>query len=437
MSRTRATVSYAPMSESFPFQAELPEAADGAVKIVRKLTAEGHHALLAGGCVRDLLLGLQPQDYDVATDAPPERICQIFRRTRKVGAQFGVVLVHERRKWIEVATFRSDGQYLDGRRPSEVHFCDARHDAERRDFTVNGMFLDPLKRTLIDYVGGRADLQARLIRAIGDPPARFAEDHLRLARAVRFAARLSFEIEPVTFAALKDHAPKLATVAAERVREELEKMLTHPTRRRAFDLLADCGLLPYLWEGAAWQAEQIAAGAVLLGRLPEQVSFPLAFAVLIVDRETKAVQEICRALTCSNEQRETIVWLIGHHTDLDDPVRISLAGLKRLLAHPALPDLRAWAETRYFEMPDEAQRREQLDRRVASVAPEAIRPPPLVTGDDLASHGVKPGPIYKHVLDALYTRQLDETLTTREAALRLMGDLLAKWREEHGEILDG
>ena len=151
------------MSESSPFQAEVPDAADEAVRIVRKLTAAGHQALLAGGCVRDLLLGLRPQDYDVATNALPERICQLFRRTRKVGAQFGVVLVRERRKWVEVATFRSDGQYLNGRRPSEVHFCDARHDAERRDFTVNGMFLDPLDHVLIDYIGGREDLEAMLV----------------------------------------------------------------------------------------------------------------------------------------------------------------------------------------------------------------------------------------------------------------------------------
>jgi len=418
------------MSESFPFQAELPDAADEAVRIVRKLAAAGHQALLAGGCVRDLLLGLRPQDYDVATDSPPERICRLFRRTRKVGAQFGVVLVRERRKWVEVATFRSDGQYLNGRRPSEVHFCDARHDAERRDFTVNGMFLDPLDHVLIDYIGGREDLEARLIRAIGDPPARFAEDHLRLVRAVRFAARLDFEIEPITFAALKDHASKLATVAAERVREELEKMLTHPSRRRAFDLLAERGLLPYLWEGAAWRDDQIAAGSTLLGRLPQGVSFPLAFAVLIVDRRTREIQEICRALTCSNEQRETVGWLIEHHTELDDPGGVSLADLKRLLAHPALPDLRTWAETRYLELPDGEQRRATLAGRVESIATEAIQPAPLVTGADLAARGVKPGPIYKKLLDELYTRQLDEMLTTREAGLRMLDELLAQTRDE-------
>jgi tRNA nucleotidyltransferase/poly(A) polymerase len=413
------------MSVLFPFQAELPHAAKAAVEIIRRLTAAGYQALLAGGCVRDLLLGLQPQDYDVATDATPDHICQLFHRTRKVGAQFGVVLVRTQRRWVEVATFRSDGKYLDGRRPCDVHFSDARHDAQRRDFTVNGMFLDPLGHRLIDYVGGREDLQAGLIRAIGDPPARFAEDHLRLVRAVRFAARLGFEIEPATFAALKAHAAKLATVAAERVLQELEKMLTHPTRSRAVHLLAETGLLPHLYEGATWRADQIAAGSALLARLPSRVSFPLAFAVLIADRGTKAIQQICRALTCSNEQRQQIVWLTEHHTDLDDPRRISLAGLKRLMVYPAFVDLRAWTEARYQELPDGERRHATLAKRLSAVAPDAVQPPPLVTGDDLAARGVKPGPVYRKLLDALYTRQLDETLTTRAEAMRLLEELLA------------
>lgn len=425
------------MSDLSTFDAELPHTADAAVRIVRRLVAAGHQALLAGGCVRDLLLELSPQDYDVATDAPPERICQLFRRTRKVGAQFGVVLVRERRRWIEVATFRSDGQYLDGRRPTEVHFCDARHDAERRDFTVNGMFLDPLRHALIDYVGGRADLEAKLIRAIGDPPARFTEDHLRLARAVRFAARLEFEIEPVTLAALQNHAPQLATVAAERVREELEKMLTHPTRQRAFELLVKCGLHPYLWEGAGWQADQIMAAGRLLGRLPQRASFPLALAALIVDRTPGAIQAICRALTCSNEQRETVMWLVEHHVDLDDPATLSLATLKRLLAHPAFSDLQAWAETRYPASSEHAPRRELLARRIADIKPEAIQPPPLVTGDDLVTRGIKPGPIYRRVLETLYARQLDETLKTRQAGLRMLDALLAEWRENDAGTSEG
>jgi len=335
-----------------------------------------------------------------------------------------VVLVRKQRRWVEVATFRSDSEYLDGRRPSQVHFSDARHDAERRDFTVNGMFLDPLANTLIDYVGGREDLEAGLIRAIGEPSARFAEDHLRLIRAVRFAARLGFGIEPATFVALQAHAPKLASVAAERVREELEKMLAHPMRRRAFEMLVDGGLLPHLWEGARWRPEQIAAGSELLARLPQRAPFPLVLAVLLADRGITEIQRICRVLTCSNEQRETIVWLVAHQADLDEPERMSLAELKRLLAHPAFADLRAWAEARYTEMPDAERRREILARRVSAIPSEAVQPPPLVTGDDLVARGVKPGPIYKRLLDALYTRQLNETLTERKQALLLLDELL-------------
>ncbi len=418
------------MTESIPFQIELPAAAVSAVKIVRKLSAHGHQALLAGGCARDLLLGLEPRDYDVATDATPERICGLFRRTRKVGAAFGVVLVRERRKWIEVATFRSDGEYLDGRRPSEVHFCDARHDAQRRDFTVNGMFLDPLGRELIDYVGGQVDLRAGLIRAVGDPPARFAEDHLRLIRAVRFAARLDFEIEPVTLTAAREHAAKLAVVAAERVREELEKILTHPSRARAFELLRSCGLLERLWAGATWQVRQIEAAGALLARLPERVSFPLAWAVLTADREIGEIQTICRALSCSNGQRETVVWLVEHHRDLDRPESVSLADLKRLMAHPAFADLREWTRIRHSDMADGQSREEALEARLAAIAPETVQPPPLVNGDDLAERGVKPGPIYKRVLDELYTRQLNETLTTRDEGLRMLDELLDETRDE-------
>ncbi|RMF77512.1 MAG: CCA tRNA nucleotidyltransferase, partial [Planctomycetota bacterium] len=193
----------------------------------------GHTALLAGGCVRDLLLGAQPQDFDVATDATPERVCELFRGTRRVGAQFGVVLVRQRRTWVEVATFREDFQYRDGRRPEAIRYSDARHDAQRRDFTINGMFLDPLAAELIDYVGGRFDLSARLVRAVGDPAQRFAEDHLRLLRAVRFAARLGFEIEPTTLDAIRAFGDRLPRVAAERRREELDKMFAHPQRARA------------------------------------------------------------------------------------------------------------------------------------------------------------------------------------------------------------
>lgn len=424
------------METNVPFERDLPSEAADAIAIVRRLAEAGHQALLAGGCARDLLLGATPQDYDVATDATPAQICKLFRRTRKVGAQFGVVLVRERRRWIETATFRSDGEYLDGRRPSEVHFCDARRDAERRDFTINGMFIDALAAELIDYVGGRADLEARLIRAIGDPPARFNEDYLRLLRAVRFTARLEFDIEPATFAALESAAPKLEQVAAERVREELEKILAHQTRARALRLMGDMGLLNRLWKGAAWDAQQIDAAIRLLERIPGEVSFPLALAVLLADRRVSEIDGACRTLTCSNEQREQTVWLSAHQTDLDTPSQPSLAQLKRLMAYPAFGALRTWVEARFAALSDGEKRRSALAERLSRIPPESVSPPPLVTGDDLKARNIQQGPIYKRVLDQLYERQLNETLVSRDQALKALDKILADAQSD-GNDYDG
>lgn len=414
------------MCESVRLQHPLPAAAEPAVQIVRALRKAGHEALLAGGCVRDLLLDRAPEDYDVATDALPDQVCALFPQTRRVGAQFGVVLVRRKRRWVEVATFRSDGPYLDGRRPATVTPTDARHDALRRDFTVNGMFLDPLAGTVVDYVGGRADLAARVIRAIGAPAARFDEDYLRLLRAVRFAARLGFPIEPVTLAAIRSHAPLLPRVAPERVREELEKMLAHPSRAQAWRLLQDTGLLPYLWADAHWADDQRAAALRLLERLPPDATFELALAVLLAGRGADEIERVARELTLSNEQRAAVVWLVGHEADLDDPLAPTLAGLKRLIAGPAFGSLQALAHARHADLPDGAERTARLAARLAAIRPETVQPPALVTGEDLKRRAIPPGPIYKEVLDALYTRQLDEELTTRGAALRALEELLAQ-----------
>jgi poly(A) polymerase len=409
-----------------PSPIELPPEAEAAVAIVRKLVAAGHTALLAGGCVRDLLLGHPPQDYDVATSARPKQIVQLFRPTRQVGAQFGVVLVRKFRRWVEVATFRWDGPYLDGRRPSKVVFSDAREDARRRDFTVNGMFFDPLTGHVIDYVGGEADLKAGVIRAIGDPAARFEEDHLRLLRAVRFAARLDFPIEPRTFAALREHAASLAGVAAERVRDELERMLSDANRAKAFDLLDQTGLLGSLWPGATWSAEQVEAARTLVARLPAEARFELAFAALVLDRTVVEIHDITRALTFSNDEREDVAWLVEHQADLDNPAAIQLAGLKRLMAYRAFADLRQLALARWAGDAAAATWPAALQTRLAAVPPEAVQPPPLVTGDDLTARGIPPGPVYKEVLEVLYTRQLDEELRSREPALVALDELLRR-----------
>jgi poly(A) polymerase len=408
------------MDEVFPFERALPEDAGGALAIVRTLVAAGHQALLAGGCVRDLLLGLIPQDYDVATDAPPERVSALFRPTRHVGAQFGVVLVKQRRQWIEVATFRAEGPYLDGRRPVHVTLSDARHDATRRDFTINGMFLDPVGRQVVDYVGGHADLDARLIRAIGEPAQRFDEDYLRLLRAVRFAARLDYEIEPVTLATIREHAPLLAKVAAERVREELEKMLGHPARQRAWTLCRQCGLLPYLWPGAGWSADEQRVVDAFLARVPPDAPFALVLAVLLARRSRPEIERIARALTLSNEQRETTAWLVAHQAALDDPHGPTLAELKKLMVNRAFGALMVLIRARIQDLANLTS----LEKRIAAIPPESVQPPPLVTGDDLLARGLTPGPIYKQLLDALYTRQLNEELCSRPEALAALDHML-------------
>lgn len=415
-------------AECVAFEGVLPPEAQPAVAVVRTLVAAGFEAYLAGGCVRDLLLGTVPQDYDVATSAPPERVTALFRRTRQVGAAFGVVLVQSLGRWVEVATFREDGDYHDGRRPAVVHLSDARHDAARRDFTVNGMFLDPQAGMLHDYVGGRADLVARRLSAIGNPAARFAEDHLRLLRAVRFAARLGFVLAEPTAAAILQHAPRLTDVAAERVRDELQRMLTHPSRAIAWALLGNCGLRPYLWPGAQWAAAQAESALVTLEALPANASFELSLAVLLSDRGATELEQICRALTLSNDERAAVLWLVAQQAACDDPAVLSLAELKRLCAHPHWLDLWQWMAVRLTAQSDGAARYTMLRERIAAIAPQDIAPAPWITGSDLLAAGLTAGPAFKDILNVLYTAQLNEELPDRSAALQRMEALVAEFR---------
>src|SRR5215212_10163592 len=255
--------------------------------VLRRLRHNGHEAYFAGGCVRDLLLGLEPKDYDVATDAQPQRVRELFTKTEAVGAAFGVILVRHGRSVVEVATFRSDGSYLDGRRPSEVKFTTAQEDAQRRDFTINGLFMDPLAEDrVIDFVGGKEDLAARRLRAIGDPSSRFAEDHLRLLRAVRFAARFGLEIAPSTAMAIEQHANLLKGISPERIAEELRLMLTASTRGTAWMLLWKFRLIHVvmrflpLGEGVALSPSR----SIFLATAPgAEISFGLALAAAVVD----------------------------------------------------------------------------------------------------------------------------------------------------------
>ncbi len=397
---------------------------DAALDIVRRLRDAGHVALFAGGCVRDMLMRRRPADYDVATDATPDQIIPLFRRTRKVGVQFGVVLVGVGPHWIEVATFRTDADYRDGRRPTAVHFTTPRNDALRRDFTINGMFYDPIAREVVDHVGGRRDLSRRLIRAIGDPSRRFAEDHLRMLRAVRFAARLGFRVEPRTLNAIRRHARHIVRVSAERIGEELRLILTHPGRAVAWRLIADTDLLPHLWTGADATAARVRETGARLAALPADSSFELGLAAVLLHAAPHDVRHACAALRTSNRTRDTVAWLCAQCPRLDKPDALTLADVKLLMARPAFEDLLALfsADLRAARRPLAAHRR--LVRRAAAVPADRVAPPPLLTGDDLHHMRVPQGPIYRDVLDRVYYAQLNEEIADRAAACALARRLL-------------
>ena len=374
-------------------------AQQSAETIIRRLTDAGFLALLAGGCVRDLLLGREPEDYDIATDARPEEICQLYPRAQKVGAHFGVVIVRQFGHPIEVATFRADGPYTDGRHPQTVTFTTAEEDARRRDFTINGMFYDPIRSCVIDYVGGQEDLKKRIIRAIGEPRRRFEEDHLRMIRAIRFASRLEFEIEPETFSAIRGQAAMLRRVSPERVREELEKILTDPHRSRGFELLRQTTLLHHLGDEPSWTDEQLDQIALAMADLPAKSSFSLALAVLLHFFDPSQVGAICRKLTCSNKIRKETVWLVQQLGRLNRNEIRTLADLKLLIVGPCFDDLISFYHSVLHAHHAPTQPADDLQRRAAALPPETIAPEPFVNGDDLIQLGLQQGPRFKKILD--------------------------------------
>lgn len=399
---------------------------EAALGVVRRLREQGHEALWAGGCVRDMLLGHQPTDIDVATDAPPERISELFTHTRKVGAKFGVVMVRQGRHWIETATFRTDLDYTDGRRPDGVVFTNAEEDARRRDFTINGLFYDPLEDRVIDYVSGRADLEAGVIRAIGEPARRFAEDHLRMVRAVRFATRLGFTIEPETAGAIREHAARITRISPERIREELDKMFRHPSRAEAVELIAELGLLAHLWPGSAWEDGDLDRAVAVLTALPRHADFVLSLAALLHGQPPPEARRITQALRCSNVQTGDMTWLVAHAPELDRAATMPLAAFKKLLAHDRFADLLSLhaaicaAEGRPLEANEAARRRRE------DIPPHQIAPPPLITGEDLIAQGLVPGPRFSEILERLYDAQLDEALHNRAEALEHLRRVVAE-----------
>jgi len=398
---------------------------EAAVAVVRRLVQRGHVAYLAGGCVRDRLLGRRPKDFDVATDATPRRVVECFSRTREVGVQFGVVLVKQGRFWVEVATFRADLSYSDGRHPDAVVFGSAEEDAKRRDFTVNGMFLDPLTDRVIDFVGGQADLQRRIIRAIGEPAQRFQEDHLRMLRAVRLAAEIGFEIDADTLEAIRRLAPLVRKVSAERIREELAKLLAADGRGAGLRRLWETGLLPHLWPGGQWTDERVARTVSLLDRLPPSAGFELGLAGLLITNPMAELRSVCRALACSNATVRKVTWLRANLERLQQPEPLELAELKRMMAGPGFADMiLLWRAYRLVHgLPADVC--DELSARAERVPPDRVRPRSLITGEDLIRSGYSPGPKFKRVLERVYYQQLNEELGDREAALSLARQLLA------------
>ncbi len=382
-----------------------------AIDVVRRLQDAGFRALWAGGCVRDELLGLEPQDYDVASDATPEQVMALFRRCVAVGAAFGVVEVLGPRgpdgEWlkVQVATFRNDGTYTDGRRPDTVTFSSPEEDAQRRDFTINGLFFDPVRNDVIDYVGGQDDLKAKVLRAIGDPVARFTEDKLRILRAVRIAARFELAIDPATRAAAKAMAAQVRAVSAERIAEELRKILAHRHRVRGAELLADFDLLtPILPE-----VERI--DSKLLAGLSVDAPFPLAFATLLLPVGKAVAGKIARRLKLSNDEKDRIEWLVANRSGLWNASALRPSGRHPFLTHPGIGDLLALmrAEGRFEDA-------EHCSHLLRTTPPDVLDPPPLLTGNDLVAMGWKPGPKFKTILDEIRRKQLDGELTTRAEA---------------------
>jgi poly(A) polymerase len=441
---------------------------DFAISIIRTLHRQGFKAYLAGGCVRDLLLQRDPADYDVATSATPAQVMEMFPDTYAVGAQFGVVLVPlpedqrtamdesviSKTQAIEVATFRSDLGYSDGRRPDEVRFSqDPQEDVARRDFTINGMMLDPVSGEVLDFVGGRRDLEAGIIRAIGDPGLRLAEDKLRLLRAVRFAARFEYTIEAETLAAIQSLAHEIRVVSRERVRDELTKMLIEGHARRAFLLLDESGLLKEVlpeisaMKGVEQPPEFHPEGDVfvhtllLLENLPHPCPPTLAWGALLhdvgkpatfrvapdrirfdnhVDVGVKIAQEICQRLRFSNHDAAQVLALVDNHMRFGHVTRMKESTLKKFLRLPDFEEHLALHRADSLASHRNLSTYELVRAKLAEIPPATIRPPALVTGDDLIAAGYAPGPRFREILEAVEDAQLEGRLLSRDTALEFV-----------------
>lgn len=393
-----------------------PAAKSTALWVIRRLRAEGHEALLAGGCVRDMLLGRRSSDYDVATDATPRQVKRVFRRVLLIGAKFGVAMVIHKGRTVEVTTFRTDLSYSDGRRPDGVRFATARDDALRRDFTINGMFYDPVAGKVIDYVGGRRDLARGVIRTIGDPARRFGEDYLRMLRAVRFAVRLDFRIVPATAAAARKHAAKISSISGERVFDELSKMLAIDSAGRALRGMERAGLaevvLGELFEAGGW-----GSAVRRVEKLAGQGDLILTVGALLCDLPGKTICRIVRRWGASNELRNALCWFCAHRDDWRTADGIPLCDFKRLMANEHFARLRSlWSVRERMETSSSVCTR-RIGKRAGRIDPKKVHPVPLVDGADLKRLGLVQGPRLGRMLRRLYDEQLNEQIITRRQGL--------------------
>ena len=420
-------------------------------RVVQRLQEAGHVAYYAGGSVRDRLMGVEPHDYDIATSARPEQVQALFDRTFAVGVHFGVVVVLYGGAEFQVASFRADGIYLDGRRPADVRFASPEEDAQRRDFTVNGLFFDPLREELIDFVGGQRDLGAKLLRAIGDPAARLAEDRLRLLRAVRFATVLGFEIEEQTWSGVCTSAAHIHEVSAERIREELVKIFLSPNRVRGFDLLDESGLLrEVLPEIEALkgceqppqfhpEGDVFTHTRIMLQLLPADVSTPLVWAVLCHDigkpgtfavdptgrirfnghdkLGAEMTESLMTRLRFSRAEIEETVEAVAQHMVFKDVQQMRVAKLKRFMARPHFDTELELHRVDCTSSHGALDNYDFLRAKREEFASEPLIPAPLITGRDLIALGLRPGPRFSEILESVQSRQLEGTLTTAEAAL--------------------
>ena len=423
-----------------------------AIDIIGKLQEKGHIAYLAGGCVRDMLRGETPKDYDIATSALPEEITSIFTKTREVGVHFGVVIVIVKNQAFDVATFRNDGSYKDGRHPEEVTFSTPQDDTARRDFTVNGIFFDPISEKYIDFVEGKSDIDKKVIRAIGEPNLRFQEDHLRLLRAIRFAARFDYEIEAETWNSIKSNASGISKISKERIRDELTKILLNENRVLGFDLLVESGLMEHIipqilqLKGCEQPPQFHPEGDVfvhtrlMLSLLKDAPSIELVLSVLLhdigkpatysFDEEADRIrfnghdklgaemsEQILRDLKFSNSIIEDVVQMVANHMTFKDVQKMRQSKLKRFMSRSTFNDeielhrvdcLGSWGGLDNYDF---------LNKKMVEFANEPIIPQPLLTGKDLIELGWSPGPDLGQTLNSVQDMQLEGKLNSKDEAL--------------------